>query len=160
MKTIILALLSSTLFFVSVNAQTEKQILNQKLIDAKHSLATVQSTAAKTPISFQKITLFKRPILISNKDYEAHAFKIPRLIPDKYYDAFVFKSTKGGYLYWSFQMDSTYLGSWYMLKYATNSSRSSPTDSITKKNINYFSDFSYDAKTSTSRFNLSSSTAS
>ena len=144
MKKRILALFSSTLFFGSLNAQNEKQILNEKLIEGKNSFEIVQSTESKTPISFQKIALFTRPILISNK----------------YYDAFVFKTTKGGYLYWSFQMDTTYLGSWYMLKYITNSSWSFLTDSthfdslympkgtpkVEKKNINYFSDFNFDGK--------------
>ena len=129
---------------MSVNAQSEKQSRDQKLIEAKSSFERVQTTDAKTPVTFQKIPLFKHPILISNT----------------YYDAFVFKTTKSAYLYWSFQMDSTYLGSWYMLKYTTNSSWSFLTDSThfdslympnstTKKgnkNINYFSDFSYDDK--------------
>ena len=134
MKKIIFALLSSTVFFVSLNAQKEipalkdtawkivapkKQTRNQILIEAKSSFEIVQSTEAKTPVTFQKITLFKHPILIS----------------DNYYDAFVFKSSQGGYLYWSFQMDSTYLGGWYMLKYSTNKD---------EKHSNYFSEFGSD----------------
>ena len=119
MKRIIYALLSSVVFFGSLKAQSEKQIRSQKLIEAKSSFEIVQSTEAKTPVTFQKITLFKHPILISNN----------------YYDAFVFKTSQGGYLYWSFQMDSTYLGGWYMLKYTINKD---------EKNSNYFSEFGSD----------------
>jgi len=156
MKKLYLALLSSTFFFLSVHAQNEKQVLNQKLSEAKNSFAIVQSTVADTTISFKRITLFRHPIVISNKDYDSHAFKIPRLIPDKYYDAFVFKTIQGGYLYWSFQMDTTYVGAWYMLKYdSSRSADSVHSDSMNvqigartkgSKNINYFTDFSYVSK--------------
>ena len=143
MKKKFLLLFSFTVFFASSNAQNDQDLLSQKFIEAKSSFEIVQGTEAETPVTFQKITLFKHPIVISNK----------------YYDAFVFKSSKGGYLYWSFRMDGRYLGGWYMLKYTTNSSWSFLTDSThfdslsvpesvtqkEKKNINYFSDFSYDA---------------
>jgi len=119
MKKIIFALISSAIFIASLRAQNEKQIRNQKLIEAKSSFEIVQSIEAKTPVTFQKIILFKHPLLILNN----------------YYDAFVFKTSQGGYLYWSFQMDSTYLGGWYMLRYTANKD---------EKNSNYFSDFSFD----------------
>jgi hypothetical protein len=123
MKKIIPALLSSTVFFASLNAQNEKQIRDQRLIESKSSFEIVQSTEAKTPVTFQKITLFKHPVFILNE----------------YYDAFVFKTSQGGYLYWSFQMDGAYLGAWYMLKYTTNKD---------EKNISYFSDFGFDENAS------------
>jgi len=118
MTKMILALLSSTVFFLGLNAQNEKQIRDQRLLEAKSSFEIVQSTEAKAPITFQKITLFKHPIFILNN----------------YYDGFVFKTSKGGYLYWSFQMDSAYLGGWYMLKCTTKKD----------ENSNYFSDFGSD----------------
>lgn len=144
MKNIFLSLLSSIVFWAASNAQNDNVDRNQKLIEAKNSFEIVQSTEAKTPISFQKIILFKQPALINNS----------------YYDAFVFKTSRGGYLYWSFQMDTTYLGSWYMLKDTTLSYLPSAIDSThlysshmlknptkkEQKKIQYFSDFNFDGK--------------
>lgn len=136
MRKIFLPLVSSTIFFLGSRAQNENDIQSQKLMEAKSSFEIVQCTEGKTPVTFQKITLFKHPILIS----------------DKYYDAFVFKTALEGYLYWSFQMDSTYLGGWYMIKYATKKmdsvsldwSKLKNTTNKDKKNSSYFSDFSFD----------------
>lgn len=141
MKKRFIALFTATFFFVSLNAQNETQILNHALISAKNSFDILESTEAKDPVSFQQISLFKRPISISNT----------------YYDAIVFKTRKGGYLYWSFQMDTTYIGAWYMIKCDKSSYWSFLSDSTKydssnlplskigeeKKNINYFSDFSF-----------------
>lgn len=88
----------------SVVSDSYKHIINNK----KDEFPNVSINEINSELKINSVIAFQKPLFMYGPDFISEKLK--------YWSAFRFKTTKAGYLYWSFSTDSFFSPTWYIQK--------------------------------------------